>query len=648
MLKIQKLRADPVIDFAAEELKKYLRMMMPRCGEIPIAYDPEAVAGFRLGLLEDFSLPCEAEDPVLDDVIHIDTNTDGGILAGSNPRSVLFAVYRYLRLNGCRWLYPGIDGEYIPITPIVPQKYHKLADHRFRGHCNEGAESQQCMLETIDFFAKQELNVYMIEFDIPFYYYNTYYAHHRNEKNRTPEPVSPDQVLQWKRQCEAEIAKRGLQMHDMGHGWTAEPFGIPSTDGWVATEASLTKEQIGYLAQIDGKRQLFGGVPLNTNVCMSNPKVRAKMVRAIADYAENAQNVSYLHVWLADGRRNHCECDACQKMRPSDFYMMLMNELDEELSARKLDTRIVFIAYVDTLYGPEYVKIQNPQRFSLLYAPIYRSYSSSITEDSVIPPAPDYVRNHWQSPLSAEENLTFLRQWQENWHGCAFEYEYHFWRYQYLDPGALYFARRVWEDIRSLKIMGLDGVVEDGSQRSFFPNGFCLYVYAETLMDRNCDFDAVARDYFSHIYGEDWQQVLELLQQVSDIFDYPWMAGEASEDPKKGDYYAPSRAQKLDKIPALADQAKAIAAAHRVMPTRPQTVSMQLLGYYAEYIRCIGSILRDKALGNDEAAALAEVAFEEAFGKYEMAIERYFDHYLATRTLQRITGKPVTLQEGWA
>jgi hypothetical protein len=126
------------------------------------------------------------------------------------------------------------------------------------------------------------------------------------------------------------------------------------------------------------------------------------------------------------------------------------------------------------------------------------------------------------------------------------------------------------------------------------------------------------------------------------------MAGEASEDPEKGDYYAPSRAQKLDKIPALADQAKAIAAAYRVMPTRPQTVSMQLLGYYAEYIRCIGSILRDKALGNDEAAALAEVAFEEAFGKYEMAIERYFDHYLATRTLQRITGKPVTLQEGWA
>ena len=203
MLHIKKLRADHVVDFAAEELKKYLRMLMPRCGEISIEYDPQATDGFRLGLLADFSLPSEAADPVLDDVVHIDTDCDGGILAGSNSRSILFAVYRFLRLNGCRWLYPGIDGEHVPVADIQPQKYHKLADHRFRGHCNEGAESQTCMLETIDFYAKQELNVYMIEFDIPYYYYNDYYTHVHNDRNRPAEPVTQEQVLQWKRQCEA-------------------------------------------------------------------------------------------------------------------------------------------------------------------------------------------------------------------------------------------------------------------------------------------------------------------------------------------------------------------------------------------------------------------------------------------------------------
>ena len=272
MLQINKLRADHVVDFAAEELKKYLRMMMPRCGEIGIAYAPDAKDGFRLGLLEDFGLQRQVEDPVLDDLVYIDTDCQGGILAGSNPRSVLFAVYRFLRLNGCRWLYPGVDGEHIPMQDIVPQKYEKLADHRFRGHCNEGAEFQQCMLETIDFFAKQELNVYMIEFDNPYVYYGFYYDHKYNTANRPAETIPPQQILQWKRQCEAEIAKRGLQFHDMGHGWTAEPFGLNSTRGWAARDVVLTPEQENHIALIGGVRKLWGGVALNTNLCMSNPE----------------------------------------------------------------------------------------------------------------------------------------------------------------------------------------------------------------------------------------------------------------------------------------------------------------------------------------------------------------------------------------
>ena len=48
---ICKKRSDHVIDFAAEELKKYLRMMMPEKGDIEIRLQPDATDGFRLGLL---------------------------------------------------------------------------------------------------------------------------------------------------------------------------------------------------------------------------------------------------------------------------------------------------------------------------------------------------------------------------------------------------------------------------------------------------------------------------------------------------------------------------------------------------------------------------------------------------------------------
>ena len=239
MYKIYKITSHPTVDFAAEELKKYLRMMMPRCGEIDIRYSPEAKDGFRIGLMQDFGLDTsEAKDRELDDILHIDTDLDGGIIAGDNPRSVLLAVYRYLTVNGCRWLYPGLDGEFIPIKDIEPVFYHKMADCRYRGQCNEGAESQEAMLEAIDFTAKLGMNVFMLEFDIPRVYYDWYYSHKFNEQNREPEPVSAETVLQWKRSCEAEISKRGLQFHDMGHGWNAEAFGISSLGGWVADKSS--------------------------------------------------------------------------------------------------------------------------------------------------------------------------------------------------------------------------------------------------------------------------------------------------------------------------------------------------------------------------------------------------------------------------
>ena len=627
MLTIYKLRAHHVFDFAAEELKKYLRMMMPECGDIAIVCDPEAKEGFRLGLLEDFGLPFEGEDPVLDDVIHVETDTQGGILAGSNPRSVLFAVYRCLRENGCRWLYPGVDGEYVPMQDIVPVSYHKLADHRFRGHCNEGAEYQQCMLETIDFYAKQELNVYMMEFRIPFSYYNSYYSHIHNAGNRPPEPVSTTQVLQWKRQCEAEIAKRGLQFHDMGHGWTADPYGMDTSDRskWRKGILKLPEQCRQYIALRDGVRELYRDDPQWTNPCMSQPIVRSIMADAVVEYAKNHQNVDYLHVWLADGTRNHCECEECRKMRPSDWYMMIMNEIDEKLEAAGLQTRIVFIAYVDTLWGPEKVAIKNPKRFSLLYAPITRSYCASFREDSVLPEPQPYARNAWVKPSSAEENQALLNGWFKLWKGDNFCYEYHFWRHQVRDPGGLYIARRIYEDIRALRYMNLNGIVEDGSQRSFFPNGFAIYIYAEALMNRDCDYEAVREDYFRHIYGEDWKQALSLLERITEAFDYEYTAGEKSKDPSISDYYDPHRVPRLQSIKELAAEERSLVAKHMAMPDRPKTVSWRLLGYHADYIEMFADVLIAKAAGHDYEAKEALNRFREEFGKYEALIERYYD-----------------------
>ena len=155
MLTINKITSASPVDYAAEELKKYLRMMMPECGDIKISYNPTAADGFRLGLMQDFGLDVsDADDAELDDIVYIDCDEVGGIIAGDNPRSVLLAVYEYLRQMGCRWLFPGVDGEFIPMQDIKPVKYRHLATTRYRGWCNEGSEYQQCMLDAIDFIPK--------------------------------------------------------------------------------------------------------------------------------------------------------------------------------------------------------------------------------------------------------------------------------------------------------------------------------------------------------------------------------------------------------------------------------------------------------------------------------------------------------------
>ena len=175
MLTINKMTSASPVDYAAEELKKYLRMMMPECGDVKIAYNPLAADGFRLGLMQDFGLDVsDAEDTELDDILYIDCDEMGGIIAGSNYRSVLLAVYEYLRQNGCRWLMPGVDGELIPMQDIKPVKYRHKATSRYRGFCNEGTEFQQCMLDAIDLAPKLGMNVFMLEFRVPSGYYTRY------------------------------------------------------------------------------------------------------------------------------------------------------------------------------------------------------------------------------------------------------------------------------------------------------------------------------------------------------------------------------------------------------------------------------------------------------------------------------------------
>ncbi len=638
MITINKICSASPVDFAAEELKKYLRMMMPEAGDVKIAYAPDATDGFRLGLMQDFGLDVsDAEDTELDDILYIDCDEIGGIIAGSNYRSVLLAVYEYLRQNGCRWLFPGVDGEFIPMQDIKPVKYRHKPSCRYRGQCNEGAEYQEDMMETIDFTPKIGMNVYMLEFRIPTPYYASYYKHAHNTENRAPEPLSDRQVLQWKRQCEAEIAKRGLQFHDIGHGFTIDPFGIDSANAWQKVDESIVPEDAReFIAMMNGERKLFRGQPINTNFCMSNRIARKRVADYVASYAEGHSNIDYLHVWLADATKNHCECDECRKKTPSDWYMMLMNDIDEALSAKGLDIRIVFIVYVDTTWPPVTERINNPERFAILLAPISRSYLITLPEGGVTAKPKPFVLNKSDLPGSLEEYLAYFAEWKKFWHGSAFAYEYHFWWHQCCDLGGIQLSKRINEDVRVYKEHAVNGVVEDGSQRSFFPTGLAFYTYARSMYDTSLTADEIAEDYFSFAFGEDWKRFYDYLKKLGDVFDVRYLEGALSANARVSSYYNPDYAKSLDALDEVFEEGKALIAEHYNSDYRVRTVSVRLLEYHLEFSEKLREVLRLKAVGNDAEASRVLGELRVSFGKHEAEIQRCFDHSLYFTRYNRI------------
>lgn len=627
-MKIIKVGCSSVVDFAASELKKYLRMMSPDGLNVDITSDTSLTDGFRVGLMSDFGLPFDdVEDSRYDDVLYANCDTSGGIIAGNNPRSVLLAVYEYLRHNGCRWLYPGPSGEYIPTKSPQSVSFRIKPSCRHRGFANTTAASQETCLEFIDFLPKVGMNTFMFEFRVPTFYTNTYYDHKRNTHHRAPEHVSNSAIMKWKRAAEAEIERRGLTFHDVGHGFTIDPFGIDSAISWNQADESIVPDETRkYLAYVDGKRGLYRGVPINTNFCMSNAEARSIVADYVAKYAAEHSNVDFLHVWLSDGYNNHCECDECVKKTPSDWYMELMNDIDERMSELKLDTKIVFLAYVDTTWAPETSRIKNRDRFVFMLAPFTRAYYDSMPKNNMQVDNPPYVRNNIALAKTLESYLAYYNDWQKTFGGPAFAFEYHFCWNEFNDFALFDGCKLINDELRLYKELGIDGVVEDGDMRHFTPNGIKIYTLARTLFDTSLTVEDIVEDYFPYAYGENWREFYSYFKKLGEYLEYKYFSKQDSAEPKVSLYYNPRVAEKLAEIGTVIEEGRALIRKHMDVEERVQTVSMHNLEFYLDLCEGIADVMRYKALADDDGARAAYEKMEYRFGEREAAVERYFNH----------------------
>jgi len=533
-LTVGKIGKDATVSYAVDELVRCLKAMDSTLFIEQRSYESKDES---LKNILWIGLDGTVETAELDEIF-IDVKDGRGLITGSGNRAVLIAVYRFLYELGCRFLFPGDEGEYLPNQRFSAEgfcvKVRERAAYRHRGICIEGAVSYEHVYNMINWLPKVGMNGYFMQFRTPSCFFKRFYNSDFH-KELALEPINDEDVEHIVSRLEEEIVKRGLDYHATGHGWTCEPFGIHAT-GWEAYEGTLSEDTVSCLAKINGERSLFGNIALNTNLCYSNPKVRKCMTDAIVEYCKAHPAVNYLHFWLADGTNNHCECENCTTTRPSDYYVMMLNELDRKLTEAGLQTKIVCLIYLDLLWEPEHEKIISPERFVLMFAPITRTYSSSFTDFDCLQAVElvPYNRNKLIMPKSVAENVTRLTYWQkEQLVGDSFDFDYHLMWDHYLDPGYYTCARILHKDMANLYKIGLQGMISCQVQRAAFPNGLPMYAMAKALWQRGSSFENICKEYYEAAYGEKAKEVEAYLSTLSELFDPVYLRNEKTINPEK-------------------------------------------------------------------------------------------------------------------
>jgi len=507
-LMIYRLGDEAPVRLAAKEVARCLRAMTKaRVVVRGVAAFQAEQAGIYVGLPEHF---CGVRAPKADrwdDALLVRSVGESLILTGSNERSVLFAAYRWLEALGARWLRPGKDGEYLPkidAPTLTGWEIREQAANRHRGICIEGTCYIEQVLELIDLMPKLRMNAYMLQFRVSAYFWRRWYERDVPGANDEPRLLTLEECAALDDRVADAVKERGLLYHKVGHGWTCEAVGNHGS-GWEKEE-SAPVEIRPLLAEVNGIRDWWGGVPLNTELCYSNPEARRRFVDEVIVYAQAHPEVDVLHIWASDGMNNHCECADCARLQPSDWYITLLNEVSPRLKEVAPEMRIVALCYSNTMWPPYQVPPAGlGDNLIFMFAPISRCYAHSILDPkcSAKPPLQPWSRNQVGAPRANSDYRDMLKAWQDYLPAGtdAFVFDYHFWIHFPNDLLTSDFARMTYRDVREYHRAGVNGMVHCQLQRTSLPTALAQIAAAEYLWSDRVTAREVEDQYFSAAFG---------------------------------------------------------------------------------------------------------------------------------------------------
>lgn len=616
-----------VLNFASSELKKYLEIMNP---DEKVVISKKSENGITLGC-DSENLP-KVEDKVFDDAIYIDIKNGKGVIFGTNPRAVLIGVYRYLKELGCAFIRPGADNEVIPLVNYKEKEVFvsEKASYRHREVCIEGAVSFEHVSDMLDFIPKIAMNGYYMQFLKPYGFFRKWYNHEDNPYIEA-EPKTDEELDKYLDALDEEIEKRGLLYFAVGHGWNSNPLGINAS--YWDKEEEPTEEIRQYLAELNGKRDWFEGIPLDTNLCYSNPKVQNLMTDYAVNYCKEHKNVDCIVFWLADRVGNTCECSECKKGIFSDHYVKLLNLLDEKLTKENIKTKVAFSSKFNL---PVKEKFNKTDRIIKMSCPIFRNqaggYPDVITED-YLPKLPVFNENETQYNRifnSIPHNVAKFNMWNKFYGGDTVIYDYQLIWYIHETPGYMFSAETIGKDVKNLKVMGLNGMNSCQVQRLFFPTALPMLSLAENLWDRTTDFDKLTKRYFNQAFGEDGEKLKNLLLRIDhpEIIKRMETCGDAlAWEETKGN----KTVKMLSDSYKAAEEIKILAQDNVKNNNHPKAVkkSWEYISYYPEFAKLYTDMLV-ASYGEDDIKKTinAYEALCDYVNKNEMALNRVIDGFM--------------------
>jgi len=440
----------PVV-LAAGELQHYVeRMSGSRLSLKKVRQAPNLL---RIGAAE--AVVPSAESPHGDDSFQITVTPQGIAMAGANPRSTLYAAYEVLERLGCRWFFPGEDGEHVPAAKtltLAEGEALSTAAFASRGMVEDARPGSGYPPFPPDAAWEKRIaedaQIYII------------WAV-RNRMNAYRNTSTLDNI---------EFDRRGVAVR-----WGSSHT-IPQM---IDRKLFETKPELFRMDQT-GKR-----VP-NGNVCATNPETVLLCAQWVMNFFKQNPRLDTCPMGGQDiWGGAWCSCEKCRVYSPSEQAALLINGVHAHLRKNNIQGRCSYSAYRDTLrYDLKKVKLDPEVHVG--YAPRERSYG------------------HAHSDASSERNRWFwrnLQDWRRNHAGPLNLTDY------YHDSILFYSlpaptVQVIAQDLRDYAKLNARGVTSFMMGRySWYCYGPSLYVYARMAWDPALDPDSLLDEVAHHQYG---------------------------------------------------------------------------------------------------------------------------------------------------